>query len=488
MLRLAAMIRAISSATSRSAISDTIVADGLAHRPGRSAARARVDDFLDQFVADDAVRTAARAATALRRRHDSRSARQCAARGGVATAQVARIGDGDAVRSASAVRATARRCDGCNRCDAAAVRQARWRRASARRAAVATGPLLPALARRREPARRSAAASAQRRRTSARLRTGATASADCGSRSTARRGWRCSDIAGQSIVVRRAAMAARPAADSRTPRRADRNSRRATRAELPSPAVAAGRLRVAHLRLAWRAMAPGSGDAYVTSSWPFSSEKLFHAVNHHLRLEWFREHVARTRRRGAGLIDRLECARQQDHGNVGELRAALHVRGDFVAVALGHVDVGQDDVRRIGIERDRSPAARRRPRHVDVLVGKRQLDDALDRDAVVGEEKLMRHPRSNQSMFYRPEVPAALASDARAEPCAKACSDEIDDFLHGRARAEHCRDAHRLQRRQSASGMMPPSTTSTSFSPFSRSSSISRGQMDCARPTESTGR
>ena len=72
----------------------------------------------------------------------------------------------------------------------------------------------------------------------------------------------------------------------------------------------------------------------------------------------------------------------------GEL---LDVRGDFVAVAARHPDVGQHDVGRIGVEaRDRLVAVADGD-DLDVLVGERQLDDALDRDAVVGEQKRMRH-------------------------------------------------------------------------------------------------
>ena len=117
---------------------------------------------------------------------------------------------------------------------------------------------------------------------------------------------------------------------------------------------------------------------------PLFPEKLFHAVYHHLRLEWFREHVARARRSGTGLIDRLECAGQQDHGNVGKLRAAFHIRGDFVAVAFRHVDVGQDNIRWIGIEAVNCQLPVSDRRHFNVFVGKRQLDDTLNRDTVVG--------------------------------------------------------------------------------------------------------
>ncbi len=34
---------------------------------------------------------------------------------------------------------------------------------------------------------------------------------------------------------------------------------------------------------------------------------------------------------------------------------------------------------------------------LDVLVGERELDDTLNRDTVIGQEKLMRHPHSYQS-------------------------------------------------------------------------------------------
>ena len=77
---------------------------------------------------------------------------------------------------------------------------------------------------------------------------------------------------------------------------------------------------------------------------------------------------------------------------MGQFRAALHIGRNLVAVALRQVDIGQDNIWWIGVETlDRQlPVPDRRD--FNVLIGKRELDDALNRDTVVGQEKLMRHP------------------------------------------------------------------------------------------------
>ena len=102
-----------------------------------------------------------------------------------------------------------------------------------------------------------------------------------------------------------------------------------------------------------------------------------------MRLERFCEHIARAGRIRADLIDRLECAGQQDHGNVGKLRPAFYIRCHFITIALGHIDVSQHDVKMIGIQalNRELPVADRRD--FDVLVGKSELDDALNRDTVI---------------------------------------------------------------------------------------------------------
>ncbi len=65
--------------------------------------------------------------------------------------------------------------------------------------------------------------------------------------------------------------------------------------------------------------------------------------------------------------------------------------GHLVAVTLGHADVGEHDIGTIRADPlDRLLAVANRD-HLDILTSKRQLDDALDRDAVVGEQEFMRH-------------------------------------------------------------------------------------------------
>ena len=82
---------------------------------------------------------------------------------------------------------------------------------------------------------------------------------------------------------------------------------------------------------------------------------------------------------------------------MGKLGAALHIGGDLVPVALGHVDVGQDDVGGVDVEAIYGQLTVSDRRDFDVFVGERELDDALNRHAVIGEKKLMCHRQSYQS-------------------------------------------------------------------------------------------
>ena len=94
--------------------------------------------------------------------------------------------------------------------------------------------------------------------------------------------------------------------------------------------------------------------------------------------------------------------------------------GDFVAVALGHVDIRQHDIRRIRIEAVDCELSVSNRGHFDVFVGERQLDDALNRDAVVGQEEFMRHPQSNQSWVlsvrWADSLSVSLARAGRSPP------------------------------------------------------------------------
>ena len=74
-----------------------------------------------------------------------------------------------------------------------------------------------------------------------------------------------------------------------------------------------------------------------------------------------------------------------------EVRRAFDVLRNFVSVLARHADVGEHDVGRRAVEALNGLIAIADGDDLDVLVSKRQLDDALNRHAVVGKKKGMRH-------------------------------------------------------------------------------------------------
>ena len=62
----------------------------------------------------------------------------------------------------------------------------------------------------------------------------------------------------------------------------------------------------------------------------------------------FGKHAVAARFVRARLIDRLERARQQEDGNMRELRRLLDVFRDLIPVLAGHADVREHDVGRRG--------------------------------------------------------------------------------------------------------------------------------------------
>ena len=64
---------------------------------------------------------------------------------------------------------------------------------------------------------------------------------------------------------------------------------------------------------------------------------------------------------------------------------------DLVAVLLRHDDVAENDVRTDLLDLLDGESAVADGHHVEVLVGEGQLDDLLDRDAVVGKQNLLAH-------------------------------------------------------------------------------------------------
>ena len=112
----------------------------------------------------------------------------------------------------------------------------------------------------------------------------------------------------------------------------------------------------------------------------------FTPTDHLLWLEGLGEHAVATDRGGLVLVDGLKRTGEQHDRDVRQPRRLLDVLGHLVAVSSRHADVGQHDVRRRLVhDGDRLLAIAHRD-DLDVLVGKRQLDHAPDRHAVVGEE------------------------------------------------------------------------------------------------------
>ena len=158
----------------------------------------------------------------------------------------------------------------------------------------------------------------------------------------------------------------------------------------------------------------------------------------------------------AVLVHRLERAGQQQHRDVREVRPALDERGNVVAAPLGHADVGQHDVGSLnGNARDRLLAISD-GYDLHVLSGERQLDDALNGHAVVGEQELMcasveplmtRLTGSGRCWLMKSTI-SCIGVPGRKMPRMPI------SFSFG----------------TSTSGMMPPTTTSTSQSVLASSS------------------
>src|SRR4029079_4878763 len=85
----------------------------------------------------------------------------------------------------------------------------------------------------------------------------------------------------------------------------------------------------------------------------------------------------------AFFVDRLECSRQEQHGNIGELWVLLHKLRDLVPVTLRHAAISQHDIWTIRRNAGNSLLAITNRHHMHIFVSKRELDDALDRDTVI---------------------------------------------------------------------------------------------------------
>ena len=138
-------------------------------------------------------------------------------------------------------------------------------------------------------------------------------------------------------------------------------------------------------------------------------QQLAHPADHLARLERFDEHLVAADRAAPRLVERLERPGQQDDRDPGARRIAPHERSDLVAVLARHADVGQHDVGLVPRDRFDGAGAVADRHDVDVLVRERQLDHALDRGAVVGQQQRVGHVRGSL-----PAGPATVKNRAPA--------------------------------------------------------------------------
>ena len=121
------------------------------------------------------------------------------------------------------------------------------------------------------------------------------------------------------------------------------------------------------------------------------AEQLLDPRDDELRFERFGQHAVAPGGGRLRLIHRLERAGQQQDRNVLQPRRLLDVLRHLVPGPPGHADVDQHDVGRVRLDSLDRLIAVADGDDLDVLVGEGQLDDALNRHAVVGEKKSLRH-------------------------------------------------------------------------------------------------
>ena len=185
-------------------------------------------------------------------------------------------------------------------------------------------------------------------------------------------------------------------------------------------------------------------------------QQLLDAADHQLRLERLGQHAVAPDFGGAHLIDRLEGTGQEHHRNVRQPRRLLDVLRHLVAVAARHPDIRKHDVGRRRLESLDRQVAVADGDDLDVLVREGQLDDALNGDAVVGQEQRVRHGYTRARAWLLMKVMmSCIGVPGKKMPLTPIA----------------------LSFGMSTSGMMPPITTSTSSRPFSVRSCMSRGAM-----------
>src|SRR4030095_17024911 len=91
------------------------------------------------------------------------------------------------------------------------------------------------------------------------------------------------------------------------------------------------------------------------------------------------------------IVNWFERPGEQQDGDMRQLGFSFDEGRHVVAASLRHADVGEDDIGLVsGYARERLLAIAR-GEHLYVFAREGELDNALNRDAVVGEEQLLRH-------------------------------------------------------------------------------------------------
>jgi hypothetical protein len=141
--------------------------------------------------------------------------------------------------------------------------------------------------------------------------------------------------------------------------------------------------------------------AWLRGRWP-RGQQVPHLIDERLCLKRLRQEAVHACLPAARFVERLVVARQQQHGDVREVRIVLHRGAEVVAVLPRHERVDEDQVR--------AHLARPRQRFVHglrssdghVLLTKAQLDNFVDRHAVVCQQEALRHPTPPWTRARRP--------------------------------------------------------------------------------------
>ena len=73
------------------------------------------------------------------------------------------------------------------------------------------------------------------------------------------------------------------------------------------------------------------------------------------------------------------------------LRSRLDELADLVAVPARHEDVGEDEIEGVLAQLPKGKFTVADGDDIDSFIGERQVDDLLNRDAVIGQQDLVRH-------------------------------------------------------------------------------------------------